>query len=978
MAARNKATGKGWWRSRRGVAAVLAMMFLILFGSLSVAMAIASKGNITTSATYMHVSRAQSAAETGLAIAQRRLANAAERFVISNSNVDGTFGWNLWSGNLGALGQHTVLPPRTGRQDLADPGSMAQAVAQDHALDQDTVIEAGPLTVTICGAPAGASSEYKNDDWVVTPAVALEPRVTGSTTPPLCYSITYAPLANGTDIRAIVTGYDYAYSRAGIPIKRTIMQDFRMAKKVKSAIISPSRIMIGKNVLVSGDVGSRFTGVTYTNGNPLTLKSDFAGISPLLDQKLAAFYAGLAQYDVDGDNRLRVSHPVEALGVPSGGTDYDGDGQPDAAFDDVTGDGYVDEFDIFIRQFDSNHDGKITLSHALTDGTPAANQPPELVDGAGNPLDEDLALLIDSSNPDRNKNGIYGFVDANRNGRWDAGETMLDFDSGSNTYRDQVLGYRDGYIDKKDQYAKVNGQLSFKVDAAAWTTAQGALQPILRGPIVPTEGKPPLSFTVSDNDLPDMNVAMFGPAQSNLQTDADGLPFNQQVASQLGVSQAQLATYVEGHGANYSGPMYQRLDWDGNNDGLPDNWNTAYFEKMPFNSPSFTDYYYRPVYENMVFKDVQIPEGNNGLFKNCTFVGVTYVKCEQANTHILWAEYGKMHINNGGTRPQPAFSRVVYGDDAGETNYPDPSILSIGERLPGGTNGGLVLMSMNTPLDKADLPNDQAAVVIGFGALPDPLKLLVDVQGHPSPAGTIRRVVDTKPFSNNIRFHDCLFVGSIVSDAPQGYSQARNKLQFTGGTRFVQQHPTAPNDPALNPQSADMADIKTSSMMLPGYSVDLGSYNSPPDQDIQLKGAIIAGVMDIRGNANIDGALLMTFSPVWGEGPLRDALNNPAGNPANFNTTIGYFGPAEGDQEAFDPNAMPIVNGVRVAGWDIDGDGLVDVAPDQPQPAGSTPIPFYGYGRINLRFDPKMAIPSGIMLPMSMDPLPGTYKEGRQ
>jgi hypothetical protein len=971
MASRNKATGKGWWRSRRGVAAVLAMMFLILFGSLSVAMAIASKGNVTTSATYMHVSRAQSAAETGLSIAQRRLANAAERFVISNSNVDASFGWNLWTGNLGALGQHTVLPPRTGRQDLPPPSSLAQAVADDHALDQDIVTEVGTTNVAIGNAPPDASSDYKNTFWVFTPAVALEPRVQGSTTPPLAYAITYAPLANGTDVRAIVTGYDYAYSRAGIPIKRTIMQDFRMAKKVKSAIISPSRIMIGKNVLVSGDVGSRFTGVTYTNGNPLTLKSDFVGIDPILDQKLAAFYAGLAQYDVDGDNRLRVSHPIESLGIPSGTIDYNGDGQPDGAFDDVTGDGYVDEFDIFIKHFDRNGDGKVTLSHALTDGTPAANQPPEMVDANGNPVDEDLALLIDSSNPDRNKNGIYGFIDTNRNGRWDPGEPMLDFDSSTNTYRDQVLGYRDGYIDKKDQYAKVNGQLSFKVDQAAWTTAQGALQPILRGPIIPIDGKPPLSFTVSDDQLPDMNVAMFGPAQSNLQMDADGLPFVQQVANQLGIPQSQVATYVETHGASYTGPKYQRLDPDTNNDGLPDNWTTAYFEKMPFNSPSFTDFYYRPVYENMVFKDVQIPVGNNGLFRNCTFVGVTYVKCEQANTHILWAEYGKMRIANGGTRPQPAFSRIIYGDDPGETNYPDTSILPAAARLPGGQGGnGLVLMSTSQPLDKADLPSDQAAVTLGFSSLPDPLIMNV--------GGVNRRIVDTKPFSNNIRFHDCLFVGSIVSDAPQGYAQARNKLQFTGGTRFVQQHPTAPDDPALNPQPGDMADIKTSSMMLPGYSVDLGSYNSPPDQDIQLKGAIIAGVMDIRGTANIDGALLMTFSPILGQGPLRDALNNPAGNPANFNTTIGYFGPADGDQESFDPNAMPIINGVRVAGWDIDGDGLVDVAPDQPQPPGSTPIPFYGYGRINLRFDPNMAIPSGIMLPMSMDPLPGTYKEGKQ
>jgi hypothetical protein len=175
-----------------------------------------------------------------------------------------------------------------------------------------------------------------------------------------------------------------------------------------------------------------------------------------------------------------------------------------------------------------------------------------------------------------------------------------------------------------------------------------------------------------------------------------------------------------------------------------------------------------------------------------------------------------------------------------------------------------------------------------------------------------------------------------------------------------------------------MADIRSSSMMVPNYSVDLGSYNSPPTQDLRLNGAIIAGVMDIRGNATIDGALLMTFAPVHGEGPLRDALGLPAGNPSNYNTTIGYFGPADGEQEALDPNNLPIgENGQRIAGWDVDGDGLVDVGADQPQPAGSTPIPFYGYGRIQLRFDPRMAIPSGIMLPMMMDPLAGTYREGK-
>jgi hypothetical protein len=116
---------------------------------------------------------------------------------------------------------------------------------------------------------------------------------------------------------------------------------------------------------------------------------------------------------------------------------------------------------------------------------------------------------------------------------------------------------------------------------------------------------------------------------------------------------------------------------------------------------------------------------------------------------------------------------------------------------------------------------------------------------------------------------------------------------------------------------------------------------------------------------------------VLGSGPLRDALGLPAGNPSNYNTTIGYFGPSDGDEEALDPNDLPIVSGVRIAGWDLDGDGLVDVGADQPQPAGSTPIPFHGYGRVQLRFDPKMQIPSGIMLPMLIDPLPNTYREGR-
>ncbi|GJQ30261.1 MAG: hypothetical protein HBSAPP03_21450 [Phycisphaerae bacterium] len=938
-------------RSRRGVAAVLAMMFIVMFGSLATAMAIASKGNITTAATHLHVSRAQSAAETGLAVARARLLEASGRFVISSSSVDGDFGWNLWTGNLGSLGTTQVLPPTTGRLDQATPAGLAEAIGQAHALDQDTVPTLGVTSVTIGNAQAGSGNDFKSTHWVYTPAVALEPRPSPLADPPLAYQVTYAPLANGTDIRAIVTGYDLGYSRSGRAISRTISQDFRLSKSVRHAIVSSNRVMIGTNVMISGDIGSRFTGVTFNNGHPLTMKSDFFGKDAVLDQKLAALFAALASYDVDGDNRLRTQHPTEGSGVPSGTVDYDGDGQPDDAFADVTGDGYVDEFDLFIRHYDTDGDGKVTLSAALTAGTPAQGRTPEFVLSNGQSVDEGLALLIDSNNPDRNRNGVYGFVDANGNGRWDDGELMNDVDTATGQHRDQVLGYRDGFIDRKDQYAKVAGGLRFTATQSAWQTGQGGnVSTYLKGPIVPPAGAPATTFAAGDSTLPQVDASIFSAQRTALQNAADGTSFDQQVASQLGVTVAQLATYAAPQPSDSTAPWFRRLDPIADATSLPANAATAYWEKMPYNSPSYSDVYFRPVYYNMVFKDVQIPKGNNGLFINCTFVGVTWVRTDTTNYHVLWGEYGKTTLTSG--VPTLVNPRAIYGG----TNYPT---MLPATAIPPNQN---ILMAV-TPMDKADVDSTQTNRP-GYSSLPDPLII------------SGRRVTDTRAHSNNLRFHDCLFVGSIVSDTPGLYAHTRNKVQFTGATRFAQKHPTHPDSVSLNPEPGDMTEIKKTSMMLPNYSVDLGTFNSPPAQNIELKGAIIAGVLDARGNVSIDGALMLTFAPVQGQYPLIDATGAPIGNPANFNSTIGYFGPNDGDQESLDPATLPVVNGTRIVGWDTNGDGMADVAPDQPQPAGSTAVAFNGYGRIRLKFDPKMNLPDGIMLPMTMSPVPGTYQEG--
>lgn len=932
------------WITRRGVVAIVAMMFLVLFVTLSVAMAVASKGNLRTAETHIQVLRATAAAETGLEIGVARLRAAAGRFVVARSTMDGAFVQRLWGGEIDSGDGRVVRLDPVGYSESVLPAGIAQALRNNFAADSNTLVFGSSVsTPSISGSPAGVdSSVFGNANWLFTPITAFDAAASDSSAHPAAYQITYAPLANGTDIRVVVTGYagvnatggTYASGSLGLdnPVTRIVQRDVRLTKRHRHAIVSPTRVLVGKNVSITGSIGAAYTAVDKPNGDPLQIKSDFYGLSADLDRKLDDFFSRVRQHDVDGDQRLRVNHAGESAGLPPASGDYNGDGTPGNAFADGTGDGYVDDFDIFLKHYDGNNDGKIVLSAALTVGTPNEGKAAEFTD------DDDLARLIDGNNPDRNNNKVYGWQDTDRNGKWDSGENLNDYDAITTTYPDRVLGWRDGAIDRKDAYAKVKGQLLFRAGRSAWEAARGGTyQRVTEGSVNPGRGTSPTAFNADNGQVPDLDVADVANAVDTLAKLADGKSLDDQAAIQLGVASSELETYTEAK-TDATKPRYFRATM--NNAAAKALTGQNLYEKAPFNSPSFTDWYYRPRYENMVFKNVQIPAGNNGLFVNCTFVGVTYVRTNTQNTHTNWSIYGKMVWDN-------TLGRPVLATQA---------------------------------LDKSDFVRYSTGLVpdgpINYSDLPDP-----PVIDGVTRTGAAR---NSKLYSNNLRLHNCLFVGSIVSDTPQVFNPVRNKIQFTGATRFAKQHPTSPEDVALNPDSADVPDIQKSSMMLPQYSVEIGQFNSPTDtytggptpQSVALSGTIVAGVLDARGNTDIQGTLLMTFKPTLGQAPL-EYNGTPVGNPAKFNVSLGYFGPSDGDAESYDPATLPTVGGQKIVGYDTDGDGLADVKYDMAQPIGSTAIPFYGYGRLNVVWNPALPMPDGIMLPVSVVLVENSYREGR-
>ena len=779
-------------QSRTAWATVPAMLMLGIIASITAGIASVSLTNLRSANAMIAISRAQSAAESGLSFGARRLQSEVNRFVIDRGVIDYDLAEKLWLGTWTELdGSITVLDPT----DYVIPSPSGSGIVHalfdvfdqvdEHAVERVQGDELLPLL-------------SNNDQHIELKPIAIDVDLEGS-----IFRLSYELLSDQSKIKITSVGESKG-------IKRSISMEFDLDKRIDYAIVAMSRLMLGKNVIVEGPIGTRY-GINAGElnpefGVPLVMKSDFYDLDVgVLDLDLDAFALLVLNNDVDGDNRLRVNHIAEGNGLGDPLIDYDGDE-------------FVTDFDLFLSHYDADGDIRVVFDplKALDAGFPGLSQ--EFSE------DLQLALLIDHARADRNHDGQ---VDAT----------------------DRELGWDDGIIDIKDRYGKVDGSLSFAVSVSDWETETASdWQSGIHGSVTPNYGDAPSSFEVSQDQLAELTTEMFAGAQTWFETESlTGIAFGDLDSGQVNSNILTGGTYIPASSSS----------WEG----------------VPYESAGAYDYYQRPMYQNMTFNNVRIPVGTNAVFEDCLFIGVTWIETTQDVDDPNWNYAGALEPDGlGGYQER-------YADlDA--------------------TTGGVVYQ-------------------------------------------------DTRIVSNNIRFHDCTFLGSIAGDVPSEYTHWRNKIQVTGESRFF----IDPDDPNLADQqdglllqselqaldSADLEQMSRSSILMPGWSVEIGAFTNDEAVGINLQGTIVTGLLDLRGVVNVYGAILSTFRPVLGEGPLFYG-----GNPDAFNTTIGYFGPEDGDEE-----------GVDLEGKEFDG-----------------------YGRISLRANPDAPLPDGVPWPITIVADGDSYQEG--
>ena len=158
---------------------------------------------------------------------------------------------------------------------------------------------------------------------------------------------------------------------------------------------------------------------------------------------------------------------------------------------------------------------------------------------------------------------------------------------------------------------------------------------------------------------------------------------------------------------------------------------------------------------------------------------------------------------------------------------------------------------------------------------------------------------------NNVRFENSTFNGTIVTDVPQSFKWRHNALYFTGQATFD-----------------NKSGIQEATILAPHFNVNLGNTNPQQSENNVLTGAIIGGIVDVRGNAQVYGTVVS----------MADTIQWSSGYVTNIGATLG-----DGGSETTELGDV----------------GVIDITPD-----------------------PDQMLPNGIISPIIIKRQQSTYSEG--
>jgi len=131
----------------------------------------------------------------------------------------------------------------------------------------------------------------------------------------------------------------------------------------------------------------------------------------------------------------------------------------------------------------------------------------------------------------------------------------------------------------------------------------------------------------------------------------------------------------------------------------------------------------------------------------------------------------------------------------------------------------------------------------------------------------------SKSYTNNVRFENCTFNGTIVTNTPQTLNWTNNCLYFTGTATFENQ-----------------STIQEATILAPHFNVNLGNTNPQQSDNNVLTGAIVGGIVDIRGNAQVYGTIIsMANTSAYASGYVTN-IGATLGDGGSETTEVGDIG----------------------------------------------------------------------------------------